>query len=74
MLQVHETWSLTLRECHRLRNVENRVLTKLFLATTQELRTDYSKSLNKLPALCSPPHADRVVKSKTKEMGGTIVT
>lgn len=75
VLLGHETWSLTLRECHRLGNFENRALRKLFVAKREEFRADYRKSHNdELPAFCSPPHTDRVVKSRKKETGGTSGT
>lgn len=42
------------------------------MAKREELRADCRKSYNdELPALCSPPHTDQVVKSRKKEMGGT---
>jgi hypothetical protein len=45
------------------------------VAKREELGADYRISYNdELPALCSPPHTDRVVKSRKKEMGGTSGT
>jgi hypothetical protein len=41
----------------------------------EELRAGYRKSYkDELPALSFPPHTDRVVKSRKKEMGGTSGT
>jgi hypothetical protein len=41
-----ETWSLTLREEHRLRVFENRVLRRIFGPTTDEVIGDWRKLHN----------------------------
>jgi hypothetical protein len=60
-----ETWSLTLREKHRLRVYENRVLRRIF----GPKRTEVAKSLEKthneeLHNLYSSPNIIRIVKSR----------
>ena len=60
-----ETWSLTLREEHRLRVFENRVLRRIFGhkrdGVTGEWRKLHNEELNDL--YCSP-NIVRVIKSK----------
>jgi hypothetical protein len=57
-----ETWSLTLREEHRLRVFENRVLRRIFGPKRDEVTGEWRKLHNKeLRDLCS---AFRVIKSK----------
>jgi len=60
-----ETWSLTLREEHRLRVLENRVLTRIFRpkrdGVTGEWRKLHNDELNDL--YCSP-NIGRVIKSR----------
>jgi hypothetical protein len=41
-----ETWSLTLREAHGLREFENRVLRKIFGSKREELTRDWRKFHN----------------------------
>jgi hypothetical protein len=43
---VHETWSLTLREEHRLRVFENRVLRRIFGPKRDEVIGDWRKLHN----------------------------
>ena len=50
-----ETWSLTLREEHRLRVFENKVLRKIFGAKKEEITGEWRKLQNtELHALYSP--------------------
>jgi len=60
-----KTWSLTLREEHRLRMFENRVLRKIFEpgrdVVTGDWRNLYNKALNDL---YSSPNIVRVIKSR----------
>ena len=60
-----ETWSLTLREEHRLRVFENRVLRRVFGPKRDELTGEWRKLHNEeLNDLYSLPNIVRVVKSR----------
>jgi len=60
-----ETWSLTLREKHRLRVFENRVLRRIFGPKRDEVTEGWSKLHNEeLNNLYSSSSIIRVVKSK----------
>ena len=55
-----ETWSLTLREEHRLRVFENKVLRKIFGAKKEEITGEWRKLHNaELQALYSSPNIIR---------------
>jgi hypothetical protein len=59
-----ETWSLTLREEHRLRVFENRVLRRIFGPKRDEVTGEWRKLDNEeLRDLCSPSII-RIIKSK----------
>ena len=60
-----ETWSLTLREEHRLRAFENKVLRKIFGAKRDEITGEWRKLHNaELDALYSSPNIIRNPKSR----------
>ena len=60
-----ETWSLTLREEHRLRVFENKVLRKIFGAKKDEITVEWRKLHNaELHALYSSPNIIRNLKSR----------
>jgi hypothetical protein len=60
-----ETWSLILREEHRPRVFENRVLRRIFGPKRDEGMWEWRKSLNeKLSDLYSSPNIVRVIKSR----------
>jgi hypothetical protein len=60
-----ETWSLTLREEHRLRVFENKVLRKIFGPKRVEVKGDWKKLHNeKLCDLYSSPSIIRIIKSR----------
>ena len=60
-----ETWSLTLREEHRLRVFENKVLRKIFGAKRDEMTGKWRKLYNaELHALYSSPNIIRSLKSR----------
>ena len=60
-----ETWSLTLREEHRLRVFENKVLWKIFGAKIDEITGEWRKLHNaELQALYSSPDIIRNLKSR----------
>jgi hypothetical protein len=59
-----ETWSLTLREEHRLRVFENRVLRKIFVQKRDEVMAEWRKLHNKgLCDLYSSPSINRITMS-----------
>jgi hypothetical protein len=60
-----ETWSLTLREEHRLRAFENRVLRRIFGPKRDEVMEEWRKLHNEeLHNLYLPPDSIRQVKSR----------
>jgi hypothetical protein len=68
-----ETWSLTLREEHRLRVSENRVLRRIFGPKRDEVTGEWRKLHNEeLRNLYSSPYIIRQVKAN--EVGGTCGT
>jgi hypothetical protein len=65
-----ETWSLTLREEHRLRVFENRVLRRIFGPKRNEVTGDLGKLHNEeLHNLYFSPNIIRIIKSIEDEMG-----
>jgi hypothetical protein len=66
VLYGYETWSLTLREEHRLRVYENRVLRRLFRPKRDEVMGEWRKLHNEeLRDLYSSPSIIRMIKSRT---------
>jgi hypothetical protein len=60
-----ETWSLTLREEHRLRVFENRVLRRIFRLKRDEVKDEWRKLHNEeLHDLYSSPSIIRIIKSR----------
>ena len=60
-----ETWSLTLREEHRLRVFKNKILRKIFRAKRDEITGEWRKLHNaELHALYSSPKIIRNLKSR----------
>ena len=59
-----ETWSLRLREEHRLRVFENRVLRRIFGPRRDEVTGEWRKLHNELNDLYSSPNIVRVIKSR----------
>jgi hypothetical protein len=65
VLYGYETWSLTLREEHRLRVFENRVLRRMFGPKRDEVTGEWRKLHNEeLHNLYSSPDIIRQVKSR----------
>jgi hypothetical protein len=59
-----ETWSLTLREEHRLRVFENRVLTRIFGPKRDEVTGEWRKLHNELHDLYSSANIIRMIKPR----------
>jgi hypothetical protein len=68
-----ETWSLTLREEHKLRVFENRVLRRIFGPKRDEVTGGWRKLHNEdLHGLYPSPGIVRMIKARRMvEMGGT---
>ena len=68
-----ETWSLALREEHRLRVFENRVLRRIFGPRRDGVTGEWKKLHNEeLNDLYSPPNIVRVIKSGRMRWAGHI--
>ena len=68
-----ETWSLALREEHRLRVFENKVLRKIFGAKRDKITGDWRKLHNaELHALYSSPNIIRDLKSRRLRWAGHV--
>jgi hypothetical protein len=67
------TWSLTLREEHRLRVFENRVLRRIFGPERDEVTGEWRKLHNeKLRDLYSSPSIIRIIKSRRMRWAGHV--
>jgi len=68
-----ETWSLTLREEHRLRVFENRVLRRIFGPKRNEVTGKWRKLHNEeLNNLYCSPNIVRVIKSRRMRWAGHV--
>jgi hypothetical protein len=73
VLYGSETWSLTLREEHRLRVFENRVLRRIFVPKRDEVTGEWRKLYNKeLHDLYSSPSIIRITKSRRMRWAGHV--
>ena len=73
VLYGSETWSLTLREEHRLRVFENKVLREIFGAKRDEITGEWRKLHNAvLHALYSSPNIIRNLKSRRLRWAGHV--
>jgi hypothetical protein len=73
VLYGYETWSLILREEHRLRVFENRVLRRIFGPKRDEVRGDWRKLHNEeLHNLYISPNIIRMIKSRTMRWAGHV--
>jgi hypothetical protein len=69
-----ETWSLTLREDHRHRVFENRVLWRIFGPKRDEVMGEWRNMHNEeLRDLYSSPSIIRIIKSRWMRWAGHIV-
>jgi hypothetical protein len=67
------TWSLTLREEHRLKVLENRVLRRIFGPTRDEVTGDCRKlHSGELHKLYSSPDIIRQIKSRSMRWAGHV--
>jgi hypothetical protein len=68
-----ETWSLTLREEHRLREFDNRVLRRTFRPKRDEVTGGWRKLHNEeLHSLYSSPSIIRMIKSRLMRWAGHL--
>jgi hypothetical protein len=68
-----ESWSLTLREEHRLRVFENRLLRRIFAPKRDEVLGGWRKLHNdELHNLYSLPSIIRIIKSRNKRWAGLV--
>jgi hypothetical protein len=67
-----ETWSLTLREDHRLRIFENGVLRKIFRPQREESESWRKLHSDELHSLFSSPHVVTVIKSRRMRWAGHV--
>jgi hypothetical protein len=68
-----ETWSLTLREQHRLRVFENKLLRRIFGQKRDEVTGGWRKLHNEeLSDLYSSPSIIRIIKSRRMRWAGYV--
>jgi hypothetical protein len=68
-----EIWSLTLREEHRLKMFENRVLRRIFGPKRDEMTQEWRKLHNEqLHDLYSPQSIIRIIKPRMKRLAGHV--
>jgi hypothetical protein len=73
VLYGYEAWSLTLREEHRLRVFENRVLRRIFGPKRDEVTGEWRKLHNEeLRDLNSSPSIIRMIKSRRRRWAGHV--
>jgi hypothetical protein len=67
-----ETWSLTLREEHRLRVFENRVLSRIFGLKGDEVMGGWRKQHNENRHLYTSPSIIRMIKLRRRRWVGHV--
>jgi hypothetical protein len=74
VLYVCETWTVTLREEHRMQVFKNRVLRRIFLPKRDEVKGDWRKlHYDELHNLCSLPNIIRMIKSRRMRWARQVV-
>jgi hypothetical protein len=68
-----QTWSLTLREKHRLRVSENRVLRRIFGPKGNEMTGGWKKPHNELRNMYPSPRIIRMIKTRRMRLVGHVV-
>jgi hypothetical protein len=72
VLYRYEAWSLTLREEHKLRVFENRILRRIF-GPKRDANAEWRRLHNeKLHTLYRPPYIVRVIKSRRLRWAGHV--
>jgi hypothetical protein len=71
-LYEYESWSLTLREEHRLKVIENRLLRRIFGLKRDEMVGDCRKLREALHNLYSSPNIIRMIKSRRMIWAGNV--
>jgi hypothetical protein len=75
VLYGFENWFLTLKNEHRLRVSENRVLRRIFVPKGDKVTGGWRKlHSEELHIMCSLPNIIRMIKSKADEIGGACGT
>jgi hypothetical protein len=70
IIRIYKTWSLTLREEHRLRVFENRVLRRIFGLKRDEVTREWRKLHNEeLCNLYFSPSIIKIIKSRMRWAG-----
>jgi hypothetical protein len=73
ILYEYKTWSLALREDHRLGVFENRVLRRIFGPKRDEVTGKWRKLYNEeLCVLYSSPSINRIIKSRRMRWAGHV--
>jgi hypothetical protein len=67
-----ETWSLTLRDAHRLRVPKNRVLRRIFGPKREEDGSLRKLHTDELHSLCSSPNIVRMIESRRLRWAGHV--
>jgi len=67
-----ETWSVTLREEHRLRVFENRLLREIFVLKKGKVTEEWRRLRNELHDLSSSPNIIWVLKSRRMKWVGHV--
>jgi hypothetical protein len=73
VLYGYKAWSLALREKHRLRVFENRVLRRIFGPKSDDVTAEWRKLHNEeVSAFYSSPSIIRIIKSRRMRLAGHV--